>query len=137
MHKHRSQKGPFHIIPYLSSSGDKFGKVCGYFKDGMCLKDNSKCMNDGYCNYYNSDKEIIKDIINVKTFYKLYTLSINEDSYNSIENFYISSEIKDIDATKISEDTLLAKELVNKKLGDTFKINETEYTIEKIQNIEE
>ena len=137
MHKHRSQKGPFHIIPYISSSDDKLANSCGYFKDRICLKDNSKCMNDCYCNYYNSDKEIIKDINYVKSFYKLYTLSINEDSYNSIENFYISSEIKDIDATKISEDTLLAKELVNKKLGDSFKINETGYTIEKIQDMEE
>lgn len=56
-------------------------------------------MNDRYCNCYNSDMEIINERNLIKSFCRLYILSVNEE----LENFYIATELKDIRAAKIED----------------------------------
>lgn len=54
--KYINQKGPFHYTYLSISENDKNGFACVHNNNGECLKDNKKCMNDSYCNFYTIDE---------------------------------------------------------------------------------
>ena len=135
MSKHISQKGPFHYVYIGKIENDIDGSNCGYYNNGLCLKDNSTCIKDNYCKYYTTNAIFYKNNSSVQRI-QVYTLELIEDDEKDIITVYISKNTIDDRFMRIDPENTLVEDLFGRKVGYKFKKNNTEYIIKNISTYE-
>ena len=132
MGKHISQKQAFHYIYIGKVKNDIDGSCCGYFKDGLCLRDNSACMADSYCKQYNTNIQIYDVCPERIENIDVYTLEYFYNGEKEILEVYFSEKSIDDNFNKFNPDAPLREEVFAKPIGHKFRLNGIDYTIKNV-----
>ena len=116
----------------------RFNEFLVYAQKYMNIYSSHLLNNDNSIELVQKEKEIKqKTNKQIKNINKLFTLIIHDEYGDEMTKVYISDKDLVDAANRILPTTPLANVLLGKSIGDVFKINETEYTLKDIQELEE